>query len=157
MALSQQNIVCSIPLRAKKTQIPAPPSAWKQMGSALPHFAQPAAPFWGKKGGRPGLLHFLSLSLARTESVLLRQSRAGKNEGRQPAAAAGLNLLFWLQSFVFYYVSASCVCVLRVWQRHGRVCMYELFLRPRRLHERARGCGWITPRFSPAAAAGRGG
>lgn len=45
-------------------------------------------------------------------SVLLRQRRAGKNEGRQPAAAAaaGLNLLFWLQSFVFYYVSA-CVCV----------------------------------------------
>lgn len=73
-----------------------------------------------------------ALSLLQRASVLLRQSRAGKNEGRQPAAAAGLNLLFWLQSFVFYYVSACCgagsgVCV----------CVYELFLRPRRLHNAA--------------------
>jgi len=83
MALSQQNIVCSIPLRAKKTQIPAPPSAWKQMGSALPHFAQPAAPFWGKKGGRPGLLHFLSLSLAPRVYYCVKAAPERMREGSQ--------------------------------------------------------------------------
>jgi len=79
--------------------------------------------FLGQKRGPSGPFA-LSLSLARTESVLLRQSRAGKNEGRQPAAAAGLNLLFWLQSFVFYYVSASCVCVCVAGLATARACVY---------------------------------
>jgi hypothetical protein len=113
MALSQQNIGVQHPFARQKTQ---KFQRRRRHGNKwAPHFLTLPSQrrlFGAKKGAVRAFCTFsLSLSVARTESVLLRQSRAGKNEGRQPAAAAGLNLLFWLQSFVFYYVSASCVCV----------------------------------------------